>query len=100
MAELFKGTTLRLRLSPDGRQAENWNSYALFIENRVSGLEFKGLDLDEVLLNTGDGAKPEDPGVVATWLAKAWESAVLRATISRQAGVGSADTATQFECMP
>lgn len=52
----------RLQVEADGRTAPNWSSYKVALEGSLSGKEIKGLDLDEVLLNQGDGKEPEDPG--------------------------------------
>jgi len=61
MSDTLKGAD-QLNLSADGRTATNWRPYAQQLENLLSAREVHGIYLDEVLLNTADGARPPDPG--------------------------------------
>ena len=67
MAETWRVT--QLRLSPDGRTAENWNPYQMQVRNVLADKKREGLYLDQVLLNHRGGVQPSDPGSdVAKWI--------------------------------
>jgi len=71
MAEHIKGVA-HLRLTPDGRSAENWASFKLQTENTLSSRVIEGIYLDDVLANVRTGKQPDDPGnSESEWIAAA-----------------------------
>ena len=71
MGDLLK-SVVKLEVSGDGRSAENYNSYKVQLENALSAKDMQGIFLDDVLLNTGAGVAPINPGRDAsTWIAGA-----------------------------
>ena len=61
MGDLLK-SIVKLEVGGDGRTAENYNSYKVQLENALSAKEMQGAYLDDVLLNTGAGVEPINPG--------------------------------------
>lgn len=92
MGDLLK-TVTKLSVAGDGRNAENWNSYSVQLENALSAKEVGGIFLDDVLRGRGPGAEVQDPGPSeADWIAAAPAGGTARTAATYAAAVVARST--------